>query len=100
LLKSDIAGYPCRAARCATCTTSAIVSSSSPRIAISAFDWVLPTAIPDKGRGPDCPDTLLARPYQGVANHLLSTNVAAMGPAFAVAGQRPQGQGRCWCAKT
>src|SRR5262245_49002081 len=48
---------------------------------ISAFDRVLPTGIPDKGR-------LLTSMTQfwfeflGVPNHLLSTDLAAMGPEF------------------
>jgi phosphoribosylaminoimidazole-succinocarboxamide synthase len=49
---------------------------------ISAFDWVLPTGIPDKGRVL----TGLTRfwlDYLGVPNHLLGMDVAAMGPAFA-----------------
>jgi phosphoribosylaminoimidazole-succinocarboxamide synthase len=49
---------------------------------ISAFDWVLPTGIPDKGRVL----TGLTRfwlDYLGVPNHLLSMDVSAMGPDFA-----------------
>jgi phosphoribosylaminoimidazole-succinocarboxamide synthase len=49
---------------------------------ISAFDWVLPTPIPDKGRVLT-QLTLFWLEWLGVPNHLLSTNVAEMGPAFA-----------------
>jgi phosphoribosylaminoimidazole-succinocarboxamide synthase len=49
---------------------------------ISAFDWVLPTGIPDKGRVL----TGMTRfwlDFLGVPNHLLSMEVRDMGPAFA-----------------
>jgi phosphoribosylaminoimidazole-succinocarboxamide synthase len=48
---------------------------------ISAFDWILPTPIPDKGRIL----TELTRfwfRYLGIANHLISTNLADMPEAF------------------
>jgi phosphoribosylaminoimidazole-succinocarboxamide synthase len=48
---------------------------------ISAFDWVLPTPIPDKGRVL----TGMTEFWLGflrVPNHLISTDVAALGPAF------------------
>src|SRR3954453_20560 len=49
---------------------------------ISAFDWVLPDGIPDKGRVLTGL-TLFWLDFLGVPNHLLSTDLAAMGPAFA-----------------
>jgi phosphoribosylaminoimidazole-succinocarboxamide synthase len=49
---------------------------------ISAFDWVLPTAIPDKGRILTAL-TLFWLDYLRVPNHLLGTDLAEMGPAFA-----------------
>jgi phosphoribosylaminoimidazole-succinocarboxamide synthase len=49
---------------------------------ISAFDWVLPTPIPEKGRVLTAL-SLFWFDFLGVPNHLLSTDLAAMGPAFA-----------------
>jgi phosphoribosylaminoimidazole-succinocarboxamide synthase len=49
---------------------------------ISAFDWVLPTPIPDKGRVLTSL-TLFWLKHLGVPNHLLSTDPREMGPAFA-----------------
>jgi phosphoribosylaminoimidazole-succinocarboxamide synthase len=58
---------------------------------ISAFDWVLPSGIPDKGRVLTSM-TLFWLDLLGVANHLLGTDVWEMGPAFA--GQAAALQGR------
>ena len=41
---------------------------------ISAFDWVLPDGIPDKGRRPDRPERVLVRALN-VPNHLISTDI-------------------------
>jgi phosphoribosylaminoimidazole-succinocarboxamide synthase len=49
---------------------------------ISAFDWVLPNGIPDKGRVLTAL-TCLWLDYLNVPHHLLSTDPAAAGPAFA-----------------
>src|SRR5207302_693977 len=49
---------------------------------ISAFDWVLPTGIPNKGRVLTAL-SLFWFDYLGVPHHVLETNPAAMGPAFA-----------------
>src|SRR6266481_9999900 len=49
---------------------------------ISAFDWVLPTGIPDKGRVLT-QLTLFWLEYLKVPNHLLATDVKQMGLAFA-----------------
>src|SRR5438445_4051973 len=49
---------------------------------ISAFDWVLPTAIPDKGRVLTAL-TLFWLDLLKVPNHLISAEVAALPPAFA-----------------
>ena len=49
---------------------------------ISAFDWVLATAIPDKGRVLTAL-TLFWLDYLGVPNHYLSSDPKEMGPAFA-----------------
>jgi len=49
---------------------------------ISAFDWVLPSGIPDKGRVLTAL-TLFWLEYLHVPNHFLSSDLVAMGPAFA-----------------
>jgi phosphoribosylaminoimidazole-succinocarboxamide synthase len=48
---------------------------------ISAFDWILPTGIPDKGRVLT-QLTLFWLEYLKVPNHLLATEPEAMGPPF------------------
>ena len=58
---------------------------------ISAFDYVLPTGVPDKGRVLTAL-TLFWFDFLGVPNHLISTDVAAMGPTFAA--RRDDLQGR------
>ena len=58
---------------------------------ISAFDWVLPTGIPDKGR-------ILSQlslfwfDFLKTPNHLLGTDVASFGPAFAKHAEALQGR--------
>jgi phosphoribosylaminoimidazole-succinocarboxamide synthase len=49
---------------------------------VSAFDWVLPTPIPDKGRVLTAL-TLFWLDYLKVPNHLLGTDVTTLGPPFA-----------------
>jgi len=82
MLKSEIPGYPCRRGKVRDVydlgETLAIVATDR----ISAFDYVLPTPIPDKGRVLTAM-TLFWLETLGVRNHLISTDVAAMGPAFA-----------------
>jgi phosphoribosylaminoimidazole-succinocarboxamide synthase len=81
-LRSEIPGVPCRRGKVRDVYDlgDRLVIVASDRI--SAFDWVLPTPIPDKGR-------LLTRMthfwlgFLGVANHFLSGDVAEWGPAFA-----------------
>jgi len=55
---------------------------------ISAFDWILPTPIPDKGKVLTAISTfwfeMLARGPRPVAHHLLTTDVAAMGLPAAI----------------
>jgi phosphoribosylaminoimidazole-succinocarboxamide synthase len=58
---------------------------------ISAFDWVLPSGIPDKGRILT-QMTLFWLDFLQVPNHLLGTDVNAMGPPFAA--EAPLLQGR------
>jgi phosphoribosylaminoimidazole-succinocarboxamide synthase len=81
LLRSDVPGYPCRRGKVRDVYDlgDRLVIVATDRI--SAFDWVLPTAIPDKGRVL----TALTRfwlEYLGVPNHLLSTNVSSLPAAF------------------
>ncbi len=82
MLKSEIPGYPCRRGKVRDVydlgDTLAIVATDR----ISAFDYVLPTPIPDKGRVLTAM-TLFWLESLGVRNHLLSTDLAAIGPAFA-----------------
>jgi phosphoribosylaminoimidazole-succinocarboxamide synthase len=82
LLRSDVPGYPCRRGKVRDVYDlgDRLVVVATDRI--SAFDWVLPTAIPDKGRVLTAL-TLFWLDYLGVPHHLLSTNLAEMGPAFA-----------------
>jgi phosphoribosylaminoimidazole-succinocarboxamide synthase len=82
LLQSDVPGYPCRHGKVRDIYDlgDRLVIVATDRI--SAFDWVLPTGIPDKGRVL----TALTRfwfDYLGVPNHLLSTDLHQMGPQFA-----------------
>ena len=81
LLHSDVPGYPCRRGKVRDVYDlgDRLVIVATDRL--SAFDWVLPTAIPDKGRVLTAL-TLFWLDYLKVPNHLLSTNVADMGPAF------------------
>jgi phosphoribosylaminoimidazole-succinocarboxamide synthase len=82
LLRSEVPGYPCRRGKVRDVYDlgDRLVIVATDRI--SAFDWVLPTAIPDKGRILTAL-TLFWLDYLGVPNHLLSTDLADMGPAFA-----------------
>ena len=82
MLQSDIPGIPCRRGKVRDVydlgERLAIVATDR----ISAFDWVLPTPIPDKGRVLT-QMTLFWLDLLGVPNHFLSSDPAAMGPAFA-----------------
>src|SRR5260221_6341469 len=82
LLETRIQGVPCRRGKVRDVYDlgDRLVLVASDRI--SAFDWVLPTPIPDKGRVLTAL-TLFWLDYLGVPNHLLGTDVSAMGPAFA-----------------
>jgi phosphoribosylaminoimidazole-succinocarboxamide synthase len=91
LLHSDVPGYPCRRGKVRDNYDlgDRLVIVATDRI--SAFDWVLPTGIPDKGRVL----TALTRfwlDYLGVPNHLLSTDLNDMGPAFAARGAELAGR--------
>ena len=82
LLRSDVSGYPCRRGKVRDVYDlgDRLVIVATDRL--SAFDWVLPTAIPDKGRVLTAL-TLFWLDYLRVPNHLLSTELADMGSAFA-----------------
>src|SRR5437764_4419604 len=82
LLQSHVAGYPCRRGKVRDVYDlgDRLVIVATDRI--SAFDWVLPTGIPDKGRVLTGL-TLFWLNRLNVPNHLISTDVSAMGPPFA-----------------
>jgi phosphoribosylaminoimidazole-succinocarboxamide synthase len=82
LLQSDIPGIPCRRGKVRDVYDlgDRLVLVATDRI--SAFDWVLPTGIPDKGRVLTAL-TVFWLDWLGVPHHLLSTDPAEMGPAFA-----------------
>src|SRR5437870_953786 len=82
LLRSEIPGVPCRRGKVRDVYDlgDKLVIVASDRI--SAFDWVLPTPIPDKGfvlTGLSC----FWFDHLWVPNHLLSLELGEMGPAFA-----------------
>src|SRR5947209_2665217 len=82
LLQSNIPGVPCRHGKVRDVYDlgDQLVIVVTDRI--SAFDWVLPTGIPDKGRVLTAL-TLFWLEYLRVPNHYLSSNMNDMGPAFA-----------------
>src|SRR5262249_42214475 len=82
LLQSDVPGYPCRHGKVRDVYDlgDRLVIVATDRI--SAFDWVLPTGIPDKGRVLTAL-SLFWFDFLREPNHLLSTDVAQMGLAFA-----------------
>src|SRR5580692_10871834 len=81
LLQSDVPGYPCRRGKVRDVYDlgDRLVIVATDRI--SAFDWVLPTGIPDKGRVLTAL-TLFWLDRLGVPNHLISTDLTAMGTEF------------------
>jgi phosphoribosylaminoimidazole-succinocarboxamide synthase len=82
LLQSQIPGVPCRRGKVRDVydLSDKLVIVATDRI--SAFDWVLPTGIPDKGRVLT-QLTLFWLEYLKVPNHLLGLGVNEMGPPFA-----------------
>src|SRR5438477_4463863 len=91
LLSSQVPGYPCRQGKVRDVYDlgDRLVIVATDRI--SAFDWVLPTPIPGKGR-------LLTQMslfwfhILTVRNHLLSTDLKDMGPEFAARKDELQGR--------
>lgn len=82
LLQSQVPGLPCRRGKVRDVYDlgDRLVLVATDRL--SAFDWVLPSGIPDKGRIL----TALTRfwfDYLKVPNHYLSDDLAAMGTDFA-----------------
>jgi phosphoribosylaminoimidazole-succinocarboxamide synthase len=91
LLQSHIPDYPCRRGKVRDIYDlgDRLVIVATDRI--SAFDWVLPTGIPDKGRiltGM----TLFWLDFLQVPNHLLSTDLQAMPAAFTAQAEVLQGR--------
>src|SRR5215203_5080441 len=87
LLQSEVPGVPCRRGKVRDVYDlgDRLVLVATDRI--SAFDWVLPTAIPDKGRILTAL-TLFWLDWLGVPHHLLEADVAKMPEPFAArAGQ-------------
>ncbi len=91
LLQSHVPGIPCRRGKVRDVYDlgDRLVIVATDRI--SAFDWVLPTGIPDKGRVLTGL-TLFWLDYLGVPNHLISTDVQALGPAFAAQAAELEGR--------
>src|SRR5688572_23791466 len=91
LLQSQVKGFPCRRGKVRDVYDlgDRLVIVASDRI--SAFDWVLPTPIPDKGNVLTAL-TLFWLDFLKVPNHLLSTDVATMGPAFAEHSEQLRGR--------
>jgi phosphoribosylaminoimidazole-succinocarboxamide synthase len=82
LFQSDIPGTPCRRGKVRDVYDlgDRLVIVASDRL--SAFDWVLPTPIPDKGRVLTAL-TLYWLETLSVPNHLISTDLNTMGTQFA-----------------
>jgi phosphoribosylaminoimidazole-succinocarboxamide synthase len=90
-LESQISGFACRRGKVRDVYDlgDRLVIVATDRI--SAFDWVLPTGIPDKGRVLTTM-TLFWLDFLKVPNHLLSTDLDDMGPAFAAQAERLRGR--------
>src|SRR5947209_3925333 len=82
LSESHVPGYPCRRGKVRDVYDlgDRLVLVATDRL--SAFDWVLPTPIPDKGRVLTAL-TLFWLDLLKVPHHLIGTDLRAMGPEFA-----------------
>src|SRR6266481_6089956 len=91
VLESQIPGFPCRRGKVRDVYDlgDKLVIVATDRI--SAFDYVLPSGIPDKGRILS-QLTLFWLDFLKVPNHLLSTDVVSMGPEFAAQADVLQGR--------
>lgn len=97
LLKSNVPNFPCYRGKVRDVYDlgDRLVLVATDRI--SAFDWILPTAIPDKGRLLTAM-TVFWLDFLGIPNHLLSTDLKEMGPEFC---NHPELDGRsCLVRKT
>ncbi|MCE9532821.1 MAG: phosphoribosylaminoimidazolesuccinocarboxamide synthase [Planctomycetes bacterium] len=81
IVQTNIPGYPCRRGKVRDVYDlgNRLVIIATDRI--SAFDWVLPTPIPDKGRILTELSCFWFR-YLAVPNHLIDTDPTAMPEAF------------------
>src|SRR6516165_2894664 len=91
LLESQIPGIPCRRGKVRDVYDlgDKLVIVATDRI--SAFDWVLPTGIPDKGRVL----TQLTRfwlDYMDIPNHLVSMTIADLPGAFQADAEHLEGR--------
>lgn len=82
VLQTNVDGFPRRQGKVRDCYDlgDRMVLVATDRI--SAFDWVLPNGVPDKGRVLTGISTFWFK-YLEVPNHLLSTQLGEMGPEFA-----------------
>jgi phosphoribosylaminoimidazole-succinocarboxamide synthase len=93
LLQSHVPGYPCRRGKVRDVYDlgDRLVIVATDRI--SAFDWVLPTPIPDKGRVLTAL-TLFWLDRLGGPHHLLGTDLRQMDPAVAARAAELEGRSR------
>src|SRR5262249_4922074 len=91
LLTSQVPGYPCRRGKVRDVYDlgDRLVIVATDRI--SAFDWVLPTPIPEKGRILTSM-SLFWFDFLGVSNHLLGTDMKSMPAPFASQADALQGR--------
>jgi phosphoribosylaminoimidazole-succinocarboxamide synthase len=91
LLQSHVPGYPCRRGKVRDVYDlgDRLVIVATDRI--SAFDWVLPSGIPDKGRILTAL-SLFWFDFLGVPHHVLCTDLNDMGPEFAVRAEELTGR--------
>jgi phosphoribosylaminoimidazole-succinocarboxamide synthase len=91
LFHSDVPGIACRRGKVRDVYDlgDRLVLVATDRI--SAFDHVLPTPIPDKGRVLTAL-TLFWLDHLGVPNHLIGTRLADMGPAFEARAEELEGR--------
>src|SRR5436305_15161037 len=87
LLQSHVPGYSCRRGKVRDIYDRDVYDLGDRLVIvatdrISAFDWILPTGIPDKGRVLTAL-SLFWFDHLKVTNHLVSTDVSQMGLAFA-----------------
>jgi phosphoribosylaminoimidazole-succinocarboxamide synthase len=82
LLQSQVASFPCRRGKVRDVYDlgDRLVIVATDRL--SAFDWVLPTGIPDKGRVLTALTTFWLN-FLNVPNHLLTTDLAGLPAEFA-----------------